>query len=309
MEQKKKPYFIRLAINIRKNYILYLLVFIPMVYYFVFHYIPMYGVTIAFKDFIAKEGILGSPWIGLDNFIRFFKSYNCINIILNTLQISVYSLLFGFPLTIIFSLMLHYFRRKRMKKVIEMVSYAPHFISTVVICGMIVVFLQNETGIINILLGKLGIDSIAFLNKPELFKPIYIITGIWQTLGWSSIIYIAALSGVDYQMHEAAMIDGASIFRRIICIDIPSILPTIVMMFILQVGNLMNVGFEKVFLLQNSLNLTESEIIATYVYKVGLISNDFGYSTAIGLFNSVINIILLVTFNFLSKKITSHGLW
>lgn len=299
----------RLGKDMKRNYLLYLMILPGVIYYVVFHYVPMYGIQLAFKDFHAKKGILGSPWIGFDNFVRFFSGYNITSLIKNTIGINLYSLCVGFPIPIIFALFLNYIKSNRFKKTIQMVSYAPHFISTVVMCGMIVVFLQPNTGIFNVIRQSLGLDSIAFLSKPEYFKTIYVVSGLWQGMGWSSIIYISALSGVDYEMHEAAMIDGATKLRRMWSIDIPSILPTIVMLFILQVGCIMGVGFEKVFLLQNSLNMSSSDVISTYVYRVGLINNDYGYSTAVSLFNNIINIILLVSFNKLAKKLTSISLW
>mgnify|MGYP005794075971 FL=1 len=280
-----------------------------MLYYIIFAYVPMYGVQLAFKEFIARDGIWGSPWIGFENFERFFSSYNFIALLKNTLGISVYSLIVGFPLPILFALLLNYIRSTKLKKTVQMVSYAPYFISTVVMCGMIVIFLQADTGIINQLLVALGMESVSFLSVPEYFKSIYVWTGVWQGLGWNTIIYISALSGVDYEMHEAAIIDGATKLRRMWSIDLPSILPTAVMLLILNVGGIMNVGFEKVYLLQNSLNQSASDVISTYVYRVGMINNDYGYSTAVGLFNSVINVILLVSVNQITKKLTQVSLW
>ena len=269
----------------------------------------MYGVQLAFKEFIARDGIWGSPWIGFENFERFFSSYNFVALLKNTLGISVYSLVVGFPLPILFALLLNYIRSTKLEKTVQMVSYAPYFISTVVMCGMIVIFLQADTGIINQLLVALGMESVSFLSVPEYFKSIYVWTGVWQGLGWNTIIYISALSGVDYEMHEAAIIDGATKLRRMWSIDLPSILPTAVMLLILNVGGIMNVGFEKVYLLQNSLNQSASDVISTYVYRVGMINNDYGYSTAVGLFNSVINVILLVSVNQITKKLTQVSLW
>ena len=280
-----------------------------MLYYIIFAYVPMYGVQLAFKEFIARDGIWGSPWIGFENFERFFSSYNFVSLLKNTLGISVYSLIVGFPLPILFALLLNYIRSTKLKKTVQMVSYAPYFISTVVMCGMIVIFLQADTGIINQLLVALGMESVSFLSVPEYFKSIYVWTGVWQGLGWNTIIYISALSGVDYEMHEAAIIDGATKLRRMWSIDLPSILPTAVMLLILNVGGIMNVGFEKVYLLQNSLNQSASDVISTYVYRVGMINNDYGYSTAVGLFNSVINVILLVSVNQITKKLTQVSLW
>ena len=278
-------------------------------YYIIFAYAPIYGIQLAFKDYIVKKGIWGSPWIGMENFTRFFSSYNFGLLLKNTIGISVYSILVGFPIPIVFALMLNYLKNKYLKKTVQMVSYAPYFISTVVMCGMITIFLNPDTGIFNTIRGFFGMESVDFLGKPELFKSIYVWTGVWQGMGWSSIIYISALSGVDYQLHEAAIVDGANKLQRILHVDLPSIKPTIVMLLILQMGSLMSVGFEKVFLLQNTLNKQAASVISTYVYEVGLINSDYGYSTAIGLFNSVINMILIVAANQICKKFTEESLF
>lgn len=299
----------RLAKNIQKNWILYLMILPPVIYYLVFAYAPMYGVQLAFKNYEVKKGIWGSPWVGLDHFKRFFKSYNFGLLIQNTIGISVYSLLVGFPIPILFALMLNYIKNKYLKKTVQMVSYAPYFISTVVMCGMIVIFLNPDTGVVNSLRNLVGFKPIDFMANPKMFKSIYVWTGVWQGMGWNSIIYISALSGVDYQLHEAAIVDGASKLKRIWHVDLPSIKPTIIMLLILQMGSLMSVGFEKVFLLQNTLNKQAASVISTYVYEVGLINSDYGYSTAIGLFNSVINLVLIVAANQACKKIADESLF
>lgn len=280
-----------------------------VVYYVIFAYTPMYGVLLAFKNYRVKLGILGSPWVGLDHFRRFFSAYNFKQLLGNTLGLSVYSLLAGFPIPIIFALMLNYLRSTKLKKSVQMVSYAPYFISTVVMCGMITIFLNPTTGVFNTLRNLFGLPSVDALAKPEWFKHIYVWTGIWQGMGWSSIIYISALSGVDMQLHEAAIIDGANKLQRMYHVDLPSIKPTIIMLLILQLGSLMSVGFEKVYLLQNALNRSAASVISTYTYEVGLINADYGYSTAVGLFNSVINVILLVSANVLSRKIADESLF
>ncbi len=280
-----------------------------LVYFIIFHYVPMYGILLAFKDYKIKLGILGSPWVGLKYFERFFSTYNFWNLIQNTLTLSVYSLLVGFPIPIIFALCLNYLRKRRLKKTVQMISYAPHFISTVVICSMITMFTTQNTGVFNVLRGLVGLESIDFMAVPKLFKHIYVWSGVWQGMGWSAIIYVSALAGVDPELHEAAIMDGATKIQRMRHIDIPSIKSTIIMLFILRMGSLMSVGFEKVYLLQNSLNRPASEIISTYVYKVGLIDNDYGYSTAVGLFNTLINVILLVGANVISKKVADESLF
>lgn len=308
--RKKKAGFLRrLAWDMRRNWILYVMIAPVVIYYLVFAYAPMYGVQLAFKDYSVRDGIMGSEWIGLEHFQRFFSAYDFKTLLMNTIGISVYSLLAGFPIPIIFALMLNYLKNKYLKKTVQMLSYAPYFISTVVICGMLTIFLNPDTGIFNTVRNFFGLESVDFLAKPEWFKSIYVWSGVWQGMGWSSIIYISALSGVDYQLHEAAIVDGATKIQRMIHIDLPSIKPTILMLLILQMGSLMNVGFEKVYLLQNNLNKSASDVISTYTYRVGLINSDYGYSTAVGLFNSVINVILIVTTNQLSKKFADESLF
>ena len=242
--EKKKSFRARLAKNIRKNWILYVMMLPVVLYYIIFAYAPMYGVQLAFKNYKIKLGIMGSPWVGLDHFKRFFNSYNFSLLLKNTLGISIYSLLAGFPIPIIFALLLNYIKNRYLKKTVQMVSYAPYFISTVVICGMLTIFMNPDTGVFNTILKALGMESVDFLSKPKWFKSIYVWSGVWQGMGWSSIIYISALSGVDYEMHEAAIVDGATKLQRILHIDLPSIKPTIIMMLFLQLGSLLNVGFE-----------------------------------------------------------------
>ena len=284
--------------------------FLPVfLYYLIFSYVPMYGILLAFKNYKVKLGILHSPWVGLSYFKRFFSGYNFWMLLKNTLGISIYSLVVGFPLAILFALLLHYLTLGKLKKVVQMVSYAPYFISTVVICGMITIFLDPSTGIVNSLLGLFGVEPISFLSEPGMFKSIYVWSGVWQGMGWSAIIYISALAGVDYEMHEAAIIDGATKLQRMRYVDLPSIMPTIVMLLILSLGGLMSVGFEKVYLLQNDLNFSASDIISTYTYRVGLIKSDYGYSTAVGLFNTIINLIILIMANTVARKVTGDGLW
>lgn len=296
--------------NILKNYQLYILLIPALAYIIIFHYGPMYGVQLAFKNFVATKGITNSPWVGLKHFNRFFSSANFLLVIRNTITINLYSLCINFPIPIIFALMLNNVTHKRFKSFVQTVTYAPHFISTVVLVSMMLVFLSPRSGFINIILKNyLGIEPIFFMAKNELFKSIYVFSGLWQNMGWAAIIYIAALTGIDRELHEAAVVDGANKIQRIIHIDIPGIMPTMVTLFILNMGSIMNVGFEKVFLMQNSLNLEASETISTYVYKVGLVGADFSYSTAVGLFNSVINFLMLLIANSVSKKVTEVGLF
>lgn len=301
----------RILRHISRNWILYAMLIPVVAYFIVFDYVPMYGVTLAFKNFKVKLGIMDSPWADpfYKQFKRFFSSYSFKMLITNTLGISLYSLAVGFPIPIILALLLNYLRSKRLKKTIQMVSYAPHFISTVVICSMLTLFTAPGSGIFNILLRPFGWEDVNFLGKPEWFKSIYVWSGVWQGSGWDAIIYLSALAGVDYEMHEAAILDGASKLQRILHIDLPTILPTIIMLFILRMGSVMSVGFEKVFLLQNDLNYMASATISTYVYEVGLIDHDYSFSTAVGLFNNVVNIILLVSSNWFSKRVFKESLW
>lgn len=298
----------RIKKEMRRNWILYLMMVPVLIYFAVYEYGPMYGIILAFKDYKTKLGILGSPWVGFKNFERLFRSYNFGMMLKNTLGISLYSLLVGFPLPIVFALMLHYLRSKKLKKIVQMVSYAPHFLSTVVICSMLILFC-DKNGVFNIITGFFGMESVNWLAKPEWFKSIYVWSGVWQNIGWSAIIYISSLAGVDYEMHEAAIMDGATIIQRMIHIDIPSIIPTIVMLLIMRIGSIMGVGFEKVYLLQNDLNYRSSTIISTYVYEMGLINGDYAFSTAVGLFNTLINLILIVGANTFSKKVLKESLW
>jgi putative aldouronate transport system permease protein len=298
-----------LLYDVKRNYELYLLSLPVFIYFIVFHYGPMYGVQIAFKDFVAGKGIMGSPWVGFEHFERFLRSYNVKTLIKNTLGINIYSLVVGFPAPIILALMLNEVKRVRFKKAVQMVTYAPHFISTVVMVGMVLVFLSPSTGIVNHILKAIGFKPIHFMAEPEWFKTIYVFSGIWQGLGWGSIIYVAALSSIDPQLHESAIIDGATKIQRIINIDLPGIMPTITILLILNIGGIMNVGFQKIFLMQNPLNMTASDVISTYVYRVGLQGAEYSFSSAVGLFNSVINCILLVIVNWIARRLGETSLW
>ncbi len=288
---------------------LWLMMVPAIVYMLLFVYKPMGGVLIAFQDYSLKKGIWGSEWVGFDNFTRLFKSYWFPIILKNTLTISLLSLILSFPAPIILALAANEIRSEKRKRLFQTVSYAPHFISTVVVCGMITVFLSPESGVINFLLKAIGGDAYAFLAKPNAFKWVYVISGIWQTVGWSAIIYIAALSGVDKNLLEAAEIDGANRIQRIRYVNLPVLVPTIVIMFILRCGSILSVGYEKVYLLQNTANLSASEVISTYVYKMGLEKADFGFSTAVNLFNNVINCIVLILSNKISKKVSGSSLF
>jgi len=298
-----------LGSRIYRNWGLYLLMLPAMVIFFCFTYLPMYGVTIAFKDFRPAQGIWGSHWVGLKYFERYFNSYMFGNTIVNTLVISLYTIAITFPLPILLALMCNQMYAKRFKKFFQVSTYLPHFISTVVMCGMIIMFLSPSSGIIPKLCSMAGIQTGDLMGNAGAFSSIYVWTEVWQHVGWDSIMYIAALSSIDPQLYEAAEVDGASKWQKILAIDIPMLVPTMVTLFILRCGSLLGVGFEKVYLLQNDLNISNSEIISTYLYKMGLKSNQYSYSAAIGLFNNVVNFIILVLVNQISKKLSDTSLF
>ncbi|WP_241993891.1 ABC transporter permease [Mesobacillus foraminis] len=309
--QSKKGYS-KLKTNlkyIRENYFLYLLIAPALILTIVFKYVPMYGAIIAFKDFSTIKGILGSEWVGFANFTKFLSSPNFGTIFMSTLKLSFYGLILGFPVPIILALMLNQVRRAAIKKNIQLVLYAPNFISVVVIVGMLFIFL-SPTGPINQIVTLLTGEPVSFLSDPDYFRTIYILSGIWQAAGWSSIIYVAALANVDPELHNAATIDGANILQRIIHIDLPTLKPLMAVTFILAAGGIMAIGFEKAYLMQTAMNLPTSEIIPTYVYKVGLQAGDYAYSAAVGLFNSVINVVMLIVVNYIVKKLNEgEGLY
>ena len=287
---------------------LYLLVLPAVIYVIIFNYMPMYGVQIAFKDFSTKKGIWASQWVGLKHFIRFVNFPNFWKIIRNTLSITCYSLLVSFPIPIIFALLLNELDNVPFKKTVQMISYAPHFISTVVICSMLTLFMDRNNGIFNHIIAALGGKRNDWLSVPGYFADIYVWSGVWQGTGWGTIIYLAALAGVPEELHEAAYIDGASRFQIVTKINLPIIAPTIIIMLIMRFGSIMNIGFEKIYLLQNSLNLDTSQVIATYEYQVGVRNGQFSYSSAISLFNTVINITLLLIVNYISKRVAEISL-
>lgn len=303
----------RIRRNVRRCWQLYVMLILPMVWLFLFAYVPMWGAQIAFRDYKTRggfSGIYNSEWIGFANFERFFNSYNFWPILQNTLVLNIYSLVAGFPLPIILALSLNYVARRWFKKTVQMVSYAPYFISVVVIVGLILQLLSS-TGMVNQILGLFGIDPVLFMNKPQYWKSIYVWSGVWQNVGFGCIIYLAALAGIDPSLHEAAILDGANKLQRIRDIDLPGILPVAVILLILNMGSLLSTGFEKVLLLQNDLNKGTSEVIDSYVYNIGLASQipQFAYATAIGLFKSVIGLILIVAVNRIAKKLNTASLW
>ncbi|MDY3196346.1 MAG: ABC transporter permease subunit [Paracholeplasma sp.] len=295
--------------GVKRNWQLLAMLSGAIVFTAVFAYIPMYGVLIAFQEYNPALGIGGSPYIGLDNFTRFFESYQFSNLMINTFLVSFLGFIIGFPLPIIIALLLNTLRSTRMKGIFQTIFNAPHFISVVVLVGMLFLFF-GEYGLINSLVLQFGGERISFFLESDWFRPLFIGSGNWQETGWSSIIYLAALAGVDPQLHEAAKIDGASRFKRILHIDFPAIFPTISIILILSVGSLLSVGYEKVLLMQTGTNLSTSEIISTYVYKIGLTGfTEPGYAAAIGLFNSLINVVLLIIANYSAKKFSENSLW
>lgn len=297
--------------QIKRSWQLYVFLALPLIWLLVFMYYPMYGAQIAFRDFLPGRSIVGSEWVGLANFERFFDSPMFSRLMRNTLWLSFYSLLVGFPIPIILALSLNQLRTGLFKRSVQMISYAPYFISTVVMAGLILQFLDLRRGPVNIFLQALGMDTVHFMGVADMFPSIYVWSGVWQNTGFNTIIYLAALTTIDPALHEAAVVDGATRLRRIWHIDIPGILPVVMTLLILTMGQLLNVGFEKTFLLQNPLNLTASEVISTYVYKVGLAGGvaNFSYAAAIGLFNSFLGLLMLVAANQLSKWFSKTSLF
>ena len=283
---------------------------LPLIaFYITFKYVPIYGLQMAFRDFSPLLGFWRSPWIGFVNFRLFFTGGSWIMVVRNTLIISVTSLVIGFPAPVILALMLHHTDNRKFKRTVQMVTYAPHFISTVVLVGMMYTLFSPSSGVVNFMLQRLGFSSVFFMGRPEYFVPMYVGSGIWQGAGWSAVVYIAALSGVSPELHESAIIDGATKFQRILHVDIPSILPAIITMFLLSVGHLFSVGFDKVFLMQNPLNLSASEVISVLIYKRGLLGPNQSYAAAIGFMESTINLFFLVLFNRIAKIVSGTGLW
>lgn len=299
----------RLMKSARKYWDLYLLL-VPVVAYFVlFKYLPMYGLQIAFKDYTPRKGYWGSPWVGFEHFIRFLSSYNFWQIMYNTVSISVLTLIFTFPLPIMLALLLNETRNKRFKGALQTITYTPHFLSTVVVVGMMVAFVSPSSGIINHLIQLFGGQPVYFMTKPQWFKPLYILSDIWKNTGWSSIIFVAALANVDLGLYEAAKVDGANRRQRLFHITFPCLAPTMIIMLILSCGKVMGVGFEKIFLMQTDLTLGVSQVISTYVYQQGIVQSQFSYATAIGIFDAVINFTVLLIVNRIAKKTSDISLW
>jgi putative aldouronate transport system permease protein len=294
--------------KIIKHWQLYLLILPPLASLILFKYVPMYGVQIAFREFNAALGIAQSPWIGMQNFMDFFSSYQFPRLMINTVVISVYSIAVGFPIPIILAISLNEAKNRVFSKTVQMVTYAPYFLSTVVMVAILFQFM-SKNGLLNNTLSALGLPSIDLMNYPWLFKSLYVWSGVWQTTGYSAVIYIAVLSGINHELYDAARIDGASTFQKILNIDVPGIMPTAIILLILSSAQILNVSFEKIFLMQNPLNMEVSDVISTYVYRTGLVSAQYSYAAAIGLFNSVISLALLVIVNQIARKYSETSLW
>ena len=291
------------------HYDLYLLLLPALLYTAIFLYIPMYGVLMAFQDYSPVKGIMGSNFVGLKHFKKFFSTYMAKQIISNTVILSGYSLIASFPFPVILALMLNYCVNRRFGKLVQTVTYMPYFISVMVLVGMMNIFFSTNYGVVNTVLQAFGFETFSFMSSEKSFRHMYVWSGIWQGMGYSSVIYFAALSGIDPTLYEAAELDGASKLQRIRYIDLPSIMPTVIIMLIMSAGNLMSIGFEKAYLMQNDRNSGVSEIIATYVYKVGLIDARYSFSAAINLFNSAINFVILIVINKVSRKLSDTSLW
>ena len=295
--------------RVRKYAGLYIMLAIPFLWYIIFKYIPMYGLQIAFKRFNPTLGITKSPWIGLTYFKQFFDSYYFGNILWNTISLSLFTMLVGFPMPIMLALLINEIKNTKFQKAVQNITYMPNFLSIVVIVSMLTLFSNRDYGLFNKIGALFGAAPVDFMSKPAWFQPLYVFSNVWQYMGFNAIIYIAALASVDQELYEAASIDGASRMQKIIHISLPCIMGTIIIMFIMRIGSLMSVGFEKVYLMQNSVTLSASEVISTFIYKNGIQKGQFSYSTEVGLFNSVINFTLLMLANFVSKKATKTSLW
>ncbi|MDE6851727.1 MAG: ABC transporter permease subunit [Lachnospiraceae bacterium] len=294
---------------IRRHWQFYLLIAFPLIYIIIFCYVPMPGILMAFERYSPSKGLLGSEWVGMQNFKQFFASPSSGRIIWNTLRIGLYSLIVGFPIPIILAIAVNEVANRHFKKTVQMVTYAPYFISTVVMVGILSQITDPRLGILNTIIQFFGGEAVNFMGNPDMFDHLYVWSGIWQGVGYNSVIYIAALAGVSKELQEAAVVDGASRWKRIWHVDLPSIRPQIVILLIFNVGNILNIGYEKIYLMQNDLNIQKSEIISTFVYKVGLVNADYGFSTAIGLFNALISIILIAIANMIAKKAAETSIW
>lgn len=303
-----KDYFVRLGEDLKRNRAVYLIFLPVLIYYLVFRYFPMYGASIAFKNYTPFKGIAGSDWVGFKHFIRFFTSFYFWRVLKNTFILSGMQIAFGFPMPILFAILVNELKNMHFKKTVQTMTYLPHFISMVVIAGMITSF-SASSGVFNDFIAFFGGKRESLLQQPELFRPIYILSEIWQKAGWESIIYLAALTGIDQSLYEAASIDGANRFKKIINITLPGLLPTIIIMLILRIGRVMEIGFEKIILLYNPATYEVADVISSYVYRVGLTDLNWSYSAAVGIFNSVVNLTFLFAANKISKKYSGSSLW
>lgn len=304
---QKKTGFAAFWTKFKRNWQLHLMMLLPVAYYFIFHYVPLFGLQIAFRDFKPRAGVWNSEWVGLQNFVDFFGYYKWSQIVWNTMAISLYSLCCGFPIPVILALVIHVNKYKVVKKLAQNISYIPHFISTVVMVGILNQVLNPVTGLLGAMQNYFGIVNYTDIRANEdAFRHLYVWSGIWQTMGWSTILYVSALSSVSEELHEAAKIDGASRWRRVLSVDLPAILPTVAIQLILRSSSILSVGYEKVYLMQNSLNMDKSEVISTYVYKYGLGQNNLGYGTAVSLMNSVINTSMLLLVNWITNRLSDN---
>jgi putative aldouronate transport system permease protein len=298
-----------LRLKLYRDRFLVLMVLLPIAYFLVFSYLPMFGLVMAFQRFSPGKGFFHSPFVGLRFFKEFFSSYYFSRIIRNTVYLSFGEIIFGFPLPIIFALMVNEIRKRWFAKIIQTISYFPHFVSVVIVCGLMYDLFSSDNGLVNQLIVALGGSKIAFYSRPEWFRPMYIGSSIWQNVGWNSIVYLAALSAIDQQMYEAAKIDGASRLKQLWYITLPSLLPTIMMLLILRIGQVMNVGFEKVLLMYSPAIYETSDVISTYVYRRGIIDSEYSFGSAVDLFNCTVNFLLVYSANFISKQLTGNSLW
>lgn len=298
-----------LSVQLKRHWQLYVFLIPAVVSMAVFHYGPMYGLILAFKDYKPYLGYLGSPWVGFKNFMRFFQSNRFTQVMSNTMILSAYSMIAGFPLPIVLAVCLNYVPSVRLKKTVQNITYAPHFVSTVVVVSMLNIFFARDYGLVNNIREMLGLERILYMGSTTAFRHLYVWSGVWQGVGWSSVIYFSSLSAIDETLHDVAQVDGASIIQRIRYIDLPMLKPTIVTLLILRTGDLLSVGFDKVYLMQNSLNSPVSEVISTYTYSMGIGSQQYGYSVAIGMFESVVNLIMVLTVNQISKKLSETSVW
>ncbi len=309
-EKLQKPFGVRLKKDFKKNWQLWIMLLPAIIYIFIFNYVPMYGVQLAFRDYNFSAGLTGGDWVGFKYFKQYFESASFIPTLRNTFLISLTSIIVGFPAPIILAMIINQIKNEKWKKVVQTTVYIPYFISVVVMVSMINILFKNDSGVVSNFLKMIHLvgQDVNILGKESAFIPLYVLTGVWQSMGWNSIIYIAALSSVDTQLYDACKIDGANRWQTMINIDFPAIIPTIMILLILNMGGILNVGFDKIFLMQNSLNLGASEVISTYVYNVGIKSSQFSFGSAVGLFNTVVNFVFLIITNKISKKITGTGL-